>query len=88
MKTLFHSATFSNRNGKSFAPSSITVTRKKNRFRKEMNNSAVRRKTRFSPGLLVDYTLFSYILAVDAGLTAEGFLRNRLSGGKRTLPSA
>jgi hypothetical protein len=43
-----------------------------------------RRNTRFSPGLLVDYTLFSYILAVDVGLTAETFLRNRL-GSKRSL---
>ena len=97
MKTLFHSGTFFNRNGKSvvsYSPASVRTLpgigfrpRKKNRFREEMNNSAVRRKSRFSPGLLVDYTLFSYILAVDVGLTAEMFLRDRL-GGKRSLPSA
>ncbi|WP_339137235.1 MAG: hypothetical protein WGN25_04375 [Candidatus Electrothrix sp. GW3-4] len=96
MKSLFYSSTFSKRNNTSLAPSSPLATRtvpvsgfkldKKNSVGKEKNNRAVRRNTRFSPGLLLDYTLFSYILAVDAGLTAEVFLRDRLRG-KRSLPA-
>ncbi|MCI5120645.1 MAG: hypothetical protein D3908_05540 [Candidatus Electrothrix sp. AUS4] len=95
MKTMFQSRTFTNRNAQSLAPTSPLAVRtvpgagfrqgKKNRFRKEMNNSADRRNIRFSPGLLLDYTLFSYILAVDAGLTAKELLRDRLRT-KESIP--
>ncbi|MCI5133315.1 MAG: hypothetical protein D3904_17825 [Candidatus Electrothrix sp. EH2] len=58
----------------------------KSLFPSTMNKTADRRNTRFSLGLLVDYTLFSYILAVDAGLTAEMFVRDRL-GSKKSFPA-
>ena len=96
MKTLFYSGKVSNCNGKSFVPSLPLAVRtvlascfkldKKNSAGKEKNNPAVLRDTRFSPGLLLDYTLFSYMLAVDAGLTAKIFLRGRL-GAKESLPA-
>lgn len=53
---------------------------------KKMNTPTVRRDTSFSPGMLLDYTIFSYILAVDAVLTAEVFLRDRLQT-KNRLPA-
>jgi hypothetical protein len=94
MKSLFHSRTFSKRHSTSVSPLAVRTVpvasyklHQENRTEKAMDNTADRRKIRFSPGLLVDYTLFSYILAVDVGLTAETFLRDRL-GGKRSLPSA
>ena len=59
---------------------------KENSAGKKMNTSTVRRDTHFSPGLLIDYTIFFYILAVDAVLTAEVFLRDRL-GTKNSLPA-
>ena len=96
MKTLVHSDPFSNRNAQSPASSSPLAVRtvpvsafkldEKNSAGKEKNNPAVRRDTYFSPGLLLDYTLFSYILAVDAGLTAKVFLRDRL-GAKERRPA-
>ena len=86
MNTLSYSGTFSNRNGKSVASSSPSAARTVPGAEKEMNTSAVRRDTRFSPGLLIDYALFSYILAVDAVLTAETFLRDRLQT-KNSLPA-
>jgi hypothetical protein len=92
MKSLFHSRTFSKRNSTSLAsPSPLAVRTvpvsafkldRGHRTGKEMKRSTVPRNTRFSPGLLIDYALFSYILAVDAGLTAEIFLRDRLRGKK------
>ncbi|CAK8717173.1 hypothetical protein KKHLCK_06330 [Candidatus Electrothrix laxa] len=96
MKSLFHPRTFSKSNSTSAASLSPLAVRtvpvtsyrlnQANRTGKQINNSVTRRNTRFSPGLLIDYTLFSYILAVDAGLTAEIFLRDRLRG-KKSLPA-
>jgi hypothetical protein len=79
MITSFHSGTVSNRISKTSASSSPLAARSSvPSAGKKMNTSAVRRNTYFSPGMLIDYTLFSYILAVDAVLTAEVFLRDRL----------
>jgi hypothetical protein len=78
MISLFHSGAFSNRISKKSASSSPLATRTVPGTEKEKNTSAVRRDIQFSPGLLLDYTLFSYIMAVDAVLTAEVFLRDRL----------
>ena len=96
MKPLFPSRTFSKHHSTSLAKTSPLAVRtvpvtsykqhQENRAGKAMNNTAVRRNTLFSPSMLIDYTLFSYILAVDAGLTAKMFLRDRLQG-KRSLPS-
>ncbi|MDU9049299.1 MAG: hypothetical protein Q3M30_10630 [Candidatus Electrothrix sp. Rat3] len=78
MISLFHSGAFSNRISKTSVSSSSLTTRTVPGTEKEMNTSVVRRDIQFSPGLLLDYTLFSYILAVDAVLTAEVFFRDRL----------
>ena len=95
MKTLFQSGSISKCNGKSFAPSSSLAVRtvpessvkldKKNSAGKEKNNPAVRRDIRFSPGLFLDYTVFSYMMAVDATLTAEIFVRDRFRTKKTLL---
>ena len=59
---------------------------KENGAAKEKNGTAVRRNIQFFSGLSVDYALFYFILAVDAALTAEIFLRSRF-GAKVTVPS-
>ena len=99
MTTLSHSGSISPRNGKSFASSSPLAVRtvpvrdfkpdtksRKNRIGKEKNHPAVRRDVQFFPGLLIDYALFSFILAADAMLTAEISLRDRFRTTE-TLPS-
>ncbi|MCI5226337.1 MAG: hypothetical protein D3918_06695 [Candidatus Electrothrix sp. AX2] len=93
MKSLFHSRSFSRHHSTSVSPlavRTVPVTSYKlhqaNRTKKAMNKTADCCHTSFSPGMLLDYTLFSYILAVDAGLTAKMFLRDRLQG-KKSLPA-
>jgi hypothetical protein len=50
---------------------------------KEKNSE---KDNQMSFGLLADFTLFYFILAVDAALTAETFLRSRL-GAKGSTPA-
>ena len=96
MKSLFHSGMSFNGVSKSPAPSSPVVTRTaprtaafelaKENSSKAGDNMAARRNVYFFSGLLVDYTLFYYILAADVVLTAEMFIRGHLQA-KDSIPA-
>ncbi|RWX44703.1 hypothetical protein H206_03153 [Candidatus Electrothrix aarhusensis] len=87
MSSLFPSSSFSRCIGKSLGPSSPSVIRtvpgtdfKQNKEKgagKEKNSLVVRRNIQMFFGLLTDFVLFYFLLAVDAAMTAEIFLRAR-----------
>ncbi|MCI5137286.1 MAG: hypothetical protein D3922_02455 [Candidatus Electrothrix sp. AR1] len=96
MKSLFHSTLLSSRSGKSLRSPSPSVFRtvpntnfKKNKEKgaeKEKNSPAVRRNIQIFFGLLTDFVLFYFLLAVDAAMTAEIFLRASFNA-KETTPA-
>ncbi len=88
MKSLFRSKSLSSRIGNSLGTPSPSVIRsvpdtdfKQNKEKdaeKEKNSLAVRRNIQMFFGLLTDFVLFYFLLAVDAAMTAEIFFRARL----------
>ena len=89
MSSLFHSSSLSSCIGKSHGPSSLSAIRtvpstdfKQNKEKgaeKEKNSLAVRRNIQMFFGLLTDFVLFYFLLAVDAAMTAEIFFRARFN---------
>ncbi|MCI5123861.1 MAG: hypothetical protein D3925_05140 [Candidatus Electrothrix sp. AR5] len=96
MQSLFHSSLFSNRIGKFLGTPSPSVIRtvpgadfKQNKEKgaeKEKNSPVVRRNIQMFFGLLTDFVLFYFLLAVDAAMTAEIFFRARF-GAKESTPA-
>ncbi|MCI5163760.1 MAG: hypothetical protein D3917_17450 [Candidatus Electrothrix sp. AX5] len=85
MNSLFHPSLLSNRFGQSFELPSPSIPRTKEAGQAK-NSPAVRGNIQMFFTLLPDLTLFYFILAVDALLTAKIFLR-AIVGKKKVLPA-
>lgn len=90
MSSLFHPSLFSSRLSKSLGLPSPSVSRTApadTGFRQD-KEKGTGKDIRMSFGLLADVAFFYFILAADAALTAEIFLRARLGiGTKESFPA-
>jgi hypothetical protein len=84
MSSLFYSNLLSSRLGKLLGLPSPSVFQQEKGAGQESNSAAVRRDIQMLFGLLPDFALFYVILAVDAALSAEVFLRGLVDAKEGT----